>query len=192
MEKQTVVELITEEKKQTPKCSCGKEMTFDMIKGKFFCLDCECHTDFNTDRRLVRNDVYKLKSLPTKSLVNIIQLRECRYNYLYNTWSQAAKGDRKTEFFFDRMKEKEEELNKIKEKGLNKVVKEERKAFIKKIKKLESKIEDIKRSKMVRNEKYRFIKKIKKLESKIEKMKTEINELESFKLMQRLEKKAVA
>lgn len=141
MSKTLVTDIILQEKKETPKCICGKEMIFDMIKGEFLCVDCENMSNFSDDRRLVLADIYKLKQLSAKSLINIIQLRECKYNYLYNTWAQAAKGDRKMEFFLNRMKDKERELNKIKENGLTEIVKEERRVLIKTIKKLRSEAE---------------------------------------------------
>ena len=143
MEKISLEEMITKEKEETPKCYCGKEMIFDMIKGKYMCPECESPTRFSDDRRLVRADIEKLWQLPQKSLIAVIQLRECKYNYLYNDWSQAAKGDRKTEFFYNRMKDKEKELDEIKYKGVKKVINEERLSLIKKVKHLESKISDL-------------------------------------------------
>lgn len=142
MTKISVTDIILQEKKETPKCICGKEMIFDMIKGKFLCVDCENMSNFSDDRRLVLADIYKLKTLSTKSLINVVQLRECKYNYLYNTWAKAAKGDRKTEFFFNRMKDKERELDEIKEKGLSEIAKKERRILIKTIKKLRSEADD--------------------------------------------------
>jgi len=145
MAKISLEDLIIEEKQETPKCTCGKEMTFDLIAGKFLCVDCDNQTNFSDDRRLVPADIYKLRRLSQKSLINVIQLRECKYNYLYNDWSQAAKGDRKTEFFFERMKNKERELDEIKCKGVKKAVNDERLALIKKVKHLESKISDMRK-----------------------------------------------
>ena len=149
MEKTSLEELITKEKEENPKCKCCEgELVFDMISGKFLCAQCD-HVKLNftkginKDRRISPYDIQALKQLPAKSLINIIILRESKYNYLYNTWSLAAKGDRRAEFFLNRMKEGEHELDNIKRIGAGKVVNEERLVLIKKVNQLKNKISDI-------------------------------------------------
>lgn len=136
--------LIKEEKSENPRCRnivfehqigwgsckrkgthsvCGAELEFDVISKKYFCPDCNSleektieELELDKNKMLVPWAKDKLVILPSEKLVNIILLRENRFNYLLHEWEEASRGNAKAEFFLNRLKSAEQNIIELKSK----------------------------------------------------------------------------
>jgi hypothetical protein len=111
---------------------CNAELVFDEIWGKHFCPVCDgsvgdrLHKDgeihfsaveairsVNSKNMLTAFDYRHLDRLSSDKLIKILKSRDCQFNYLHHDWAEATKGDKKAEFFRERLKESQVKLEKL-------------------------------------------------------------------------------
>jgi len=115
--------LLEEENENSLTCSeigCGKKLVLDVISKKYYCPSCNVGTRdevddliyrYGSDNMIAPFNVRHLKHYGKDQLKKVILLRDNRYNYLYNEWQTACKGDRKARFFLNQLKDLQKKTN---------------------------------------------------------------------------------
>jgi hypothetical protein len=137
---------LEEEKRELPECLCGGKLERNKLFGGYYCTKCGVLYDdvfvpiyldedktesdnminydaFAEERKLAVFDVKNLFNLKKSQIINVVSVRDSKYDRLYDEWTKVAKSDKKSDkkaqFFEKRLRMEREENNKLRSKIAN-------------------------------------------------------------------------